>query len=41
MTLLLIKFITGLTRAGIKELIERKVIQLSLFGKKLAEVTDG
>jgi transposase len=36
-----IKFITGLTRAEIEELIKKKVIQLSLFGKKLAEVTDG
>jgi transposase len=36
-----IKFITGLTRAGIEDLLERNVIQLSLFSKNLAEVTDG
>jgi len=36
-----IKFITGLTRAGIEDLLKRNVIQLSLFSKNLAEVTDG
>ena len=36
-----IGFITGLTRSSIEELMGRGVIQLSLFGKELAEVTDG
>ena len=35
-----IGFITGLTRGCIEELMDRGVIQLSLFGKELAEVTD-
>jgi Transposase len=35
-----IGFITGLTRSHIEELMGRGVIQLSLFGKELAEVTD-
>ena len=36
-----IEFITGLTRGNIEELMGRGVIDLSLFGKELAEVTDG
>ena len=35
-----IGFITGLTRKGIEELMGRGVIQLSMFSKELAEVTD-
>jgi hypothetical protein len=36
-----IGFITALTRSNIEELLNRGAIQLSLFGKELAEVTDG
>ena len=36
-----IGFITGLTRSSIEELMSRGVIQLNLFNKELAEVTDG
>ena len=35
-----IGFITGLTRKGIEEMMGRGVIQLSMFSKELAEVTD-
>ena len=35
-----IGFITGLTRNGIEDLMGRGVIQLSMFSKELAEVTD-
>ncbi|GAP73075.1 transposase [Candidatus Symbiothrix dinenymphae] len=36
-----INFITGLTRCAIEELLERKIIQLDMFSKELAEVEDG
>ncbi|MDR0612581.1 MAG: IS1634 family transposase [Dysgonamonadaceae bacterium] len=36
-----INFITGLTRSEIEDLLKRQVIQLSLFSKDLAEVTEG
>jgi transposase len=36
-----INFITGLTRSGIDDLLKREVIELSLFSKELAEVTEG
>jgi transposase len=35
-----INFITGLTRSDIDDLLKREVIQLSLFSKDLAEVTE-
>jgi transposase len=36
-----LEFITGLTRNQIEELLEKAVIELNLFNKDLAEVTDG
>jgi transposase len=36
-----INFITGLTRSDIDDLLKRNVIQLSLFSKDLAEVSEG
>jgi hypothetical protein len=36
-----INFITGLTRSGIDDLLKRDVIELSLFSRELAEVTEG
>jgi transposase len=36
-----INFITGLTRTGIDDLLKRDIIQLNLFSKELAEVTEG
>lgn len=36
-----VNFITGLTRAAIENLLKRDVIQLSLFSKDLAEVSEG
>jgi transposase len=36
-----IKFITGLTRSSIEDLLDRKIIQLDLFSRSLAEIKDG
>jgi transposase len=36
-----INFITGLTRTGIDNLLKKDIIQLNLFSKELAEVTEG